>query len=84
MLCARMRHNIRDLRFAVPALERRAAYDRMRRQIVALRRDAAYWRRHGRPGRAAEIERVAAYLEPRAQALAESVLLLKELTKGRV
>ncbi len=83
MCFAGMSQDPRDLRFVVAAIERQATYGRLRRQIVSLRRDAEYWRRRGRPGRAAEIERVAAYIEPSAQALKASALLLKGFAKRR-
>ena len=73
--------DLRDVPFLAAAIEREAAYGRLRRQIASLRRDAVYWRKHGRPRRAAEIERVAKYIEPRAQALKASIALLKTFGK---
>ena len=73
--------DLRDVPFLAAAIEREAAYGRLRRQIASLRRDVAYWRKHGRPRRAAEIERVAKYIEPRAKALKASIDLLKTFGK---
>jgi len=36
---------------------------RIREQVGAIREGAAYWRRRNRPGTAAELERVAGFLE---------------------
>lgn len=73
--------DLRDVPFLAAAVEREKAYGRLRRQIASLRRDAVYWRKLGRPRRAAEIERVAKYIEPRAQALKASIDLLKKFSK---
>jgi len=73
--------DLRDVPFLAAAIEREKAYGCLRRQIASLRRDATYWRKHGRPRRAAEIERVAKYIEPRAQALKASIDLLKKFGK---
>ena len=52
-----------------------AVHARLRERVVALRHDAAYWRRRGRRETAVEIERVAAFVDELTQELIRRLML---------
>lgn len=63
-------------------LERQEQVSHLTRQIHSIRRGAEYWRRRGRFDTAAELERVAAFVETTVENLRRTVDLLRRRSAG--